>query len=357
VPRPAGPPGSICIVLLTGLGDVVMGLPVANALRARFPAARITWVAEPTPSAALLHHPAIDDVIVYRKQRGWAGVRDLRRAMAARRFDVTLNLNVYFKSIWPTWFSRAPRRVGFDRDRARDGVWLFANDRLPARPRRHTLDMFLEFPEHLGVREPAVEWRLPITEEERRQQRAFFERLGERPVAAIVPASANARKDWLADRWAAVAGALEHDFGYRTLLVGGPGDRETAIAREISARTGGAPVWALGDGVRRLFWLLEGSDLVIAPDTGPVHVARAFEVPVIGLYGHTNPWRVGPYRKYQDLWVDRYTDAGETPDPGAFDPKWGRMEEITVEDVLDRVDRARERYRPGPGPRSRANPT
>ena len=77
----------------------------------------------------------------------------------------------------------------------------------------------------------------------------------------------------------------------------------------------------MGDGVRRLIWTLAGSDLVLAPDTGPVHIARALDVPVIGLYGHTNPWRVGPYREFQELWVDAYTDPGEAPDPSRFDAR------------------------------------
>ncbi len=105
-----------------------------------------------------------------------------------------------------------------------------------------------------------------------------------------------------------------------------------------------APEDALGDGIRRLLWLIHGADLVIAPDTGPVHMARAMDVPVIGLYGHTNPWRVGPYRRFEDLWVDAYTEPGEAPDPSAWDPKHGRMETITVADVLERVDRAVDRY-------------
>jgi heptosyltransferase I len=335
---------SLCIVLLTGLGDVVMGMPVANALKRALPGVRITWVAEPMPAAVLRPHPAVDEVVVYEKKRGLAGVRDLRRALAGRRFDLTLNLNVYFKSIWPTLFSAAPRRLGFGRDRARDGVWLVANEHLPARPRAHTLDMFLEFPEFLGIEDRRVEWRIPITEEERRVQAAFFEPLGDRPVVAVVPATAMEKKDWLAARWAEVVDTLELEMGYRVVLVGGPGERETRTAREIVAATRSDPVWGLGDGVRRLVWMLEGSQLVIAPDTGPVHIARALDVPVIGLYGHTNPWRVGPYRKFQDLWVDAYTDPGEAPDPARFDPKLGRMETITARDVLDRVERARTTY-------------
>jgi heptosyltransferase I len=72
-------------------------------------------------------------------------------------------------------------------------------------------------------------------------------------------------------------------------------------------------------------------------------------VPVIGLYGHTNPWRVGPWRKYQDLWVDRYTDGENYPDPSQFTAKLGRMEEITVEDVVSQIQRAFEKYSTGSG--------
>jgi len=341
------PNGELCVVLLTGLGDVIHGLPVVNAIRDRHPGVRITWVAEPMPAGILHEHPSVDEVVVYRKKEGLRGVMRLRRDLR-RRFDVTLNLNVYTKSVWPTLLSGAPVRWGFDRARSFEGVWLASNRRLPPRPRAHTQDMFLEFLDAVGVPRPdPLEWRLTFTPEERAAQSAWREPLGDRPLAAIVPASASHKKDWLAERWAAVAAALEHDFGYRVVLAGGPGQRETAIAREIAGRSGIDPVWALGDGVRRLAWTLDACSLVLAPDTGPVHIARALEVPVIGLYGHTTPGRVGPYRAYQDLWVDRYTDPGEAPDPSRFSPRWERMERITVDDVLERVERARARYGTG----------
>jgi heptosyltransferase I len=345
VPAPLRHPADrVCIVLLTGLGDVVNGLPLVNALKAHDPARHVTWVVEPMPAAVLRPHASVDDVVVYEKRRGIAGVADLRRKLAGRRFDLTINLNVYLKSAWPTLLSRAPHRMGFERGRAMDGVWLAANDHLPRRPRAHTLDMFLEFAEHLGLPVPSVDWRLEITDEERAEQEAFFAPLRDRPVVGIVPASANAKKDWFADRYARVIDALEHDFGYRTVLIGGPGGRETAMARAITEAASANPVWGLGDGIRRLVWMVDGCDLLIAPDTGPVHIARALDVPVIGLYGHTNPWRVGPYRRYQELWVDRYTDEGEAPDASRWDPKLDRMERITADDVLERVQRAAGTY-------------
>jgi heptosyltransferase I len=334
----------VSIVLLTGLGDVVMGLPIAEALRAHDPTLRITWIAEPMPAGILAHHPAIDRVVVYHKKRGARGIADLRRDLAGERIDLTLNLNIYFKSLWPTILSGAPRRLGFGRGRARDGVWLASNRHLPAGPRRHTVDLFLGFLEYLGL--PAEpRWRLPFSDAEQSARRDFFREIGaEHPTVAVVPASGIAAKDWTVEGYARVVDALERDFGYRVLLVGGPGEREQRMAREITEHAATKPVWALGDGVRRLAWTLSGCDLVVAPDTGPVHIARALEVPVVGLYGHTNPWRVGPYRWCEDLWVDRYTEPGAAPDPSLFDPKQGRMQQITPDEVLEKVARATERY-------------
>lgn len=338
------PSRHVRIVLLTGLGDVVNGLVLANALKDDDPTRRITWVVEPMPAPILAGHPSIDRIVVYRKKEGVRGIRRLARDLAeGPRPDVTLNLNVYFKSVWPTLLARAPRRLGFDRARSFDGVWLAANRRLPPRPRAHPVDMFLEFAAELGIAVPRPEWRIALSDEERAAQAAFFGESG-RPVATLVAASANAKKDWPAERWAAVADALAHDFGFRVVLAGGPGEREQRIAREVMEVASVAPRWALGDSVRRLAWIVGGSDLVLAPDTGPVHVARAFGVPVIGLYGHTNPWRVGPWRAFEELWIDRYTDPGELPDPANFTPKLGRMETITVNDVLERVERARSRF-------------
>lgn len=93
-----------------------------------------------------------------------------------------------------------------------------------------------------------------------------------------------------------------------------------------------------------MMWMVDGVDLLVSPDTGPLHVAHALGTPVVGLYGHSNPWRVGPWRRFRELVVDRYTDPGEEPDPSRYEPRDGRMARIRVEDVLERVDLLRRRY-------------
>ena len=128
------------------------------------------------------------------------------------------------------------------------------------------------------------------------------------------------------------------------MLAGGPGEREQAIAREIVSKASTPIEWAMGDSVRRLAWIVGGSNLIVAPDTGPVHIARALGVPVVGIYGHTNPWRVGPWRAFEDLWIDHYTDPLAGPDPSNRTPKWEVMPTITAEEVIEKVEIAVTKY-------------
>lgn len=333
------PPRHICIIMLTAIGDVVHALPVANALKRAWPETRITWIAEPVPSGMVSPHPAVDQVIVYEKKKGLAGVRELRRRMRGQQFDVAINLMPYFKSNWPMLFARAPERWTFDRGRARDGIWLLGNRQLPARPRAHTQDMFIEFIEALGVEAHPIEWRLVITDDERAQQRELVAQLEGRRGIAVVPTSSTIKKDWPAERYVPVVDFI-HEQGARAVLVGGPGAREVEAARLIEAGAREKPVWMMGDVARSLIWKIDACDLLVGPDTGPVHIANALGKPVVGLYGHTSPWRVGPWRGDPELWIDMHTEPGAVPDPSDFTAKHGRMERITSEMVIERVAKA-----------------
>ena len=341
-------PGNIRIVLLSGLGDVVHGLPLVNAIKDASPGSHITWVVEPMPSGILEGHPSIDQIIVFRRRDGLSGVRQLRADLAhAPRPDLTLNLNVYVKSVWPTILRRAPRRIGFGKERSFEGVHLASNEHLPVKPWSHTADMFMEFAEYLGISNVSREWRIEFTEHEKAEQAKFFARFKNRPVSTIIPASASIKKDWIPEKWALVANALEQEFGFSVVIAGGPGEREKDIAQQIVARSSAKIAVAMADSVRRLAWIVGGSSLVIAPDTGPVHIARALNVPVVGIYGHTNPWRVGPWNAFSDLWVDHYTASGSPPDPSNREPKWHMMPTIEPSEVIGRISVAVERYGAG----------
>ncbi len=334
----------VCIVLLTGVGDVVHGMPIAVALKRHDPTAHVTWVVEPPAAGLLAPHPAVDDVAVFHRAHGLRGLRRLARDMRGRRFDIALNFNVYSKSVFPVLLSRAPLRLGIDRRRTREGVWLASNRHLPPRPHGNTQDLFLEFAPALGLAAEPVEWRLEPTPTERERAAALRAGTGGRPLAAVVPASKIPTKDWAVEQWVPVVDALERDFGYRVALVGGPGAREVEAARRITEAAASPPIWGLADGIREVLWRLSAADLVLAPDTGPLHMAHAMDVPVIGIYGYTNPARVGPWRRYRDLVADGFHLRGEAHDAVVAETRPGGMERVSVDMVVERVARATERY-------------
>ena len=101
---------------------------------------------------------------------------------------------------------------------------------------------------------------------------------------------------------------------------------------------------ALGSGLRNLVGILDGSALVLSPDTGPLHMAVALNRPVVSLLGYTNPKRTGPYRRYHDLIIDAYGEPGEDY-PISMENRRDRMPHISVRDVLDRVERWRSAYK------------
>jgi heptosyltransferase I len=332
----------VCIVMMSAVGDAVHVLPVINALKRHSPDVHITWVLQPAPATLVRGHRSIDEILIFDRSKGWEAFTDILRQLAGRSFDLVLNLQVYFKAGIVTKFARAPIKLGFDRARARDANWLFTTHRIPPHASQHVQDQYFEFLTELGVPYAPVEWDLGPRLKERAWQETFFAPF-DRPVAAIVVATSKPQKDWLPERWAEVADALWHDFHLQPVLVGGRSPREENAEQVIMERTAHAPHSALGSGLRNLVGILDGSSLVLAPDTGPLHMAVALDRPVISLMGYTNPKRTGPYEKYHDLVVDAYGNQGEDY-PISMQNRLDRMPHISVRDVLDRVERWRTVY-------------
>ena len=330
------------IVMMSAVGDAVHVLPLLTALKAHRPDARVTWVLQPGAASLVRGHRCVDEIVEFDRASGWRAYPAVRRALAVRPFDVVLALQVYFKAGIVTSFARSPVKLGFDRVRARDANWLFTTHRVPAREGRHVQDQYLEFLDALGVPYGEPVWELGPWPEEREWQSEFLASF-DRPIAPIVVATSKPEKDWPPERWAAVSDALWSDFGLQPVLVGGRSPRELAAEAVIVQRANAPVRSALGSGLRKLVGIIDGAALVLSPDTGPLHMTVALGRPVVALMGYTNPKRVGPYRRFQDLLIDAYGEPGEDY-PISMENRPGRMQRITVRDVLDRVERWRSAY-------------
>ncbi len=338
------------VVMMSAVGDAVHVLPVLTALKRHHPTMHVTWVLQPGPATLVRGHHAVDEILLFDRTQGVRGFLDIRRELRSRPLDLLINLQVYLKAGVITSFARAPVKLGFDRARARDANWLFTTDRIPPHPMQHVQDQYFEFCEWLGVPHEPVTWDLaPWNEAEHEWQRDFLSRF-DRPIVPIVVATSKPQKDWLPERWAEVSDALYHDFGLQPVLVGGRSPRELQAERVILERARTKPFSALGQGgLRGLVGIIHGAALVLSPDTGPLHMTVALDRPVISLIGYSNPKRVGPYRKFRDLVIDAYGEPGEEY-PVSMENRLDRMPRITVQQVLDRVQRWRSAYFRSSGP-------
>jgi len=331
----------VAIVMMSAIGDAVHTLPVINSLRAAAPAVHLTWILQPGPYGLVAHHPAVDEFILFDRARGPRAFLDLWQQVRHRRFDLVLALQVYFKAGVVVGMLRAPRKIGFDRRRARDLNWLFTNEHIPPRPPQHVLEQYFEFLDYLGVPR-RLEWRLEASPAERARYAPLLPADHPGPTIGFVLATSKPEKDWPAERYAALADRLAADHGARVVLVGGRTPREEAAAAVVRARARTPVLDLRAQDLRRLVALTERLDVLVSPDTGPMHIGVALGVPTVGLLGYTNPKWGGPVR-FRDLMVDAFGDPGEEyPSGRTYRP--GRMRRIEVVDVAAKVAEALARY-------------
>lgn len=304
----AEPPRSVCILRLSAIGDTCHVVPIIRTLQHVWPSTQLTWIIGKT-EARLMKLVEGVELIIVDKRAGLSGLRNLRAQLRGRQFDILLHMQLALRASVMARAVNAPIKVGFDRERAREMQWLFTNEQITPRTREHVLDSFFGFLATLGIRERVLRWDIPLPPD----AQTYAEKLipDSQPTLLISPCSSHALRNWPADRYAAVADYAFREHGMRIILAGGPTtlERETGVAIERLLSMETPVVNQIGkDTLPQLLALLRRARVLIAPDSGPVHMATMVGTPVIGLYAATNPARSGPYLSRQ--WcVDAYAEA------------------------------------------------
>jgi len=330
--REGGAPMNIAIVKLSSLGDVVHALPVAATLRARLPAARLSWVVERREARVLAGHPALDEIVTV-DTRGWRRARSAGALVEAmgqltavvgrlrrEQIDVALDLQGLFKSGVLTALTRAPLRLGFTARSCREPLSaLGTNRRVPRPAGRHVVEEYLALLAPLGIGEPVMEFRLPSRPAAEATVNEFFTAAGLKPrdrVVVLNPGAGRPDKRWPPERFRALARRLA-EAGARVVVVWGPG--EEVAARTIAEPGPGRHVaLAPSTDLDELIATLRRASLLVAGDTGPLHLAAALGTPCVGIYGPTAARRNGPWG------VGHLTLQGRD----------GRTETVTVDEVM-----------------------
>jgi len=319
---------------LSAIGDICHAVPLIRTLQHAWPQCRITWIVGRLEAQLAALMPEIEFLTVDKRRFGAEFLR-LRKALAGRRFDVLMQIQLSMRASLLGTLVRAPVKLGFDFARARELQWLFSNRRIAARSREHVLDSFFGFAEALGVTERIVRWDLPLPPEAMRYAEAVIP--DQRPTLLISPCSSHEMRNWRPAYYAALADHAARRWGMRVILCGGASAQERASGDAIRRAAGAQLTDQIGrDTLPQMLALLNRATVLVAPDSGPVHMATAAGTPVIGLYAATNPARSGPYLS-REWCIDCYPDAARRflgREPDAL-PWWTKIERPGVMDLIE----------------------
>ena len=293
-PLPKIAAGRILLILHGSIGDVTRALPLARLLREGYPKAFIAWSVEPASASLVQGHPAIDEVILFDRQHWHKTFGGFLSQIRRRKFDLVLDLQRHLKSGVISRFSGAPQRLGFHRADAKECNWLFNNLFIEHCGKNISkLDHYLKFAEFLGLANSPLRWEFALTDEEKSGVHRHLLNV-DGPFAVLFVGTRWESKNWFADQIAACADLLRREHRLAVVLLGGADDRH--LAEQSCALMGGGVVNLAGrTSMREAIGIIAEAKLAVGPDTGLMHIAAALNVPVISLWGATDPSRTGPY--------------------------------------------------------------
>ncbi len=291
---------SILIVRLSAIGDIVMATPLAQALRDTWPAARISWLVQPEYQELLDNHPAVDDVITWDRHEWRAhwknknlgqlrsAVRIFKRDLKSRQFDLAIDAQGLIKSATLVRWSGAKKKVGL---RSPEFSHLMLNKSVS---RGHDTSRisseYLALAKALDLRIGDFRLSLATSPSDKHAAMEIAQRHSlSGDFAVLCPFTTRPQKHWVEERWSELADAIHDEYGWKSVLVGGPDDRDAATRIAEGAR---CDVISLAGetSLMQSAAIIEAGRLVVGVDTGVGHMGIALNTPTLMLFGSTLPY-------------------------------------------------------------------
>jgi len=300
----------VLIVRPSALGDVCRTVPALASLRRAMPDARIDWLVHENFAEAVRHHPALDELVLFPRQRFgaiWRSPAVLREAigwarqLARQRYDIAVDLQGLFRSGLFTRLTRAPRRIGFAN--ARELAWLGYNRRYRVDPNVHTVDHMLGL---LAAHGYPIErdMRLYLGEQDKQWLDDYLDGEGKPPVpyACLAPMARWRCKCWPLKRYVEIGRRLLADgiAGERLIVVAAPDERQH-VRPLLDAFRNDDRVACPTTTVGQMMAIVANSQLLVSNDSSPLHMAVGFDRPMVAVFGPTNPALAGPYRRLESV--------------------------------------------------------
>ena len=341
---------NILIIKPSSLGDIVLALPALSGLRSSYPDAKISWLVRPDFAPLLENHPHLDEIIVFDRKylgKGWYNPRALAsllvliRRLRRSSFDAVFDLQGLFRTASLCWLTGCKKRFGMLT--AREFAHIFYTHKVSQdKDCIHLVDYYLKIIKAAGAsagRRPVdnvdVQFILPQTDAAASSVSRLLAGHGIRSdgYAVLIPGSAHSDKCWPIERFAALADKISSRFDLSIITTGSAA--ENSIVEKLQELSNVPIVNLAGQtSLGELVALLRAARLVISNDTGPGHIAAALGVPLVLIFGRSNPARVAPFKRSQCV-------AAVEPDSrrlkrNSTDPKHD-IKAVTVDNVYQKV--------------------
>jgi lipopolysaccharide heptosyltransferase I len=338
----------ILILRLSAVGDVLRTLPAVKALKEYYPSSSITWIVEEPSKTLLESQPEIDEVILFPRKRWTSGMKSTRKMwgtflemgrfildLRRRKFDMVLDFHGLLKSGLLSFLSGSPRRVGYDRKSSKEFNFLFSNVKVKL-PQEKISRFQRNFTllEGLGLVVKNFDTKLHIPSEDKKYIESFFNQLRpplQKPYIVIHPGTSpkTTYKRWMFDHYAQLGDRLTRELNGTVIFTWGPGEREwvEALQEEMEEASILGPQT---ESLTQLGEIFGRCDLYIGGDTGPMHIASLMGIPVVVIYGPTDPIVNEPLGKHRKV----RKEVGCNPCRNRSCKKLDCLRMITVDDVF-----------------------
>jgi lipopolysaccharide heptosyltransferase I len=296
------------IVRLSSLGDIIFTLPMLAALRDTFCRSHIAWVVNARWKPLLDGNPDLNDVITLPDSSIRAFLA-CGKQLRENNYTCVFDVQGLYKSALLAKLTHVKQRIGYSFSYAREGTAaLFYSQRVKPTT-KHMVEMNLELAAAAGARIGVPRFPLMISSDAQSAVSQFLTSMKISRYAVLSPGGGWLSKLWPPDRFGELALKLSDAYGLRIIVNCGPG--EAQMAEVVVANAASAMPIIVQYGIPETMALLRGAELVVAGDSGPLHLANALGAPVVGLYGPTSPDRNGPYGG-RDIVVRNLDDADTT---------------------------------------------
>ncbi len=332
---------NILIIKPSSLGDIVHSLPVLKDLRSGFPRANIAWLIKRQYAGILEGNPYLNEIIhwEWNGARWFAGLPGLIKKLKNSHFDLVIDLQGLFRSGLVSFLSGANERLGFKN--ARELSPIFYTKRVSVlRKEIHAVDRYRLITDYLGIKQGPPDFTIAIDEQEKEcVERLLFESgvKSEDILVMVNPSGRWQSKKWNPEGFARICDILNTEYSVKTIIIGSQED--IGLACEIKELMKTTPVILAGrTTIKGLVALLSKAYLLVTNDSGPMHIAAALNVPVVAIFGPTDPGRTGPYGK------GHIVVRKEIPCSPCFKRDCKNlvcMEEVSVEEVKDKIGKTK----------------